>query len=293
MAEMISVIVPFYKGNRYMDELLENLDKVSVAAEAFDGTNMEVVIVNDSPEIPVVYSAQVNIPVTVVENEKNLGIHGSRIHGIRCAKGSWIQLLDQDDLLIPENYHLHIAAAKNCDVVVSNCLYYFGENSQLLYANRAVLEYYIAEKRFLRIRNMIASPGHCLIRKEAIPEAWLEQPMRVNGSDDYFLWLLMFQSGARFGLNALPVYIHRNSEEGNLSFDLEKMHRSSEEMCALLEKTQTYDKKKLKQLRRAVWFKFLYDTKKLKSDDWLRYADKVVENGIYKVVARLLQIQSR
>ena len=271
-----------------MDELLANLDKVSAAAEAFNGTKMEVVIVNDSPQIPVTYTQQVSIPVTVVENERNLGIHGSRIHGIRCARGAWIQMLDQDDLLIPENYSLHLAAAEGHDAVVSNCLYYFGANKQLLYPSRRIMEYYINETRFLRIRNMIASPGHCLVRKDAIPQQWLEQPMQANGSDDYFLWLLMFHSGARFGLNEQPVYIHRNSEEGNLSFDLEKMHHSSEEMCDLLEKSQQYDKKKLAQLYRAIAFKFLYDTKKLKLHQWLCYADKVFDNGIYKIVTLFL-----
>jgi hypothetical protein len=145
------------------------------------------------------------------------------------------------------------------------------------------------ERRFLRIRNLIASPGHCLIRRDALPAEWLENPMHVNGADDYFLWMLLFDQGARFALNERPVYIHRNSVEGNLSFDLEKMLFSCREMVDLLG-CASYSKKKCAALKRSIDFKYLYDTKKLQLSDWLRYADKVVDNGIYKAVTLWLKL---
>lgn len=286
----ISVITPFYKGNRYINDLVTNVNAVAARLLAEKGVQMELIVVNDSPEVPVGISVPSEVPITVLNNSENMGIHCSRIRGIRQAQGEWIQMLDQDDLLIAENYPLQVDAAQNSDVVVGNCLYYFGEEEQLLYANKAVMQYYMKERRFLRIRNLIASPGHCLIRKDALPIDWLEDPMHVNGADDYFLWMLLFDQGARFALNERPVYIHRNSVEGNLSFDLEKMLFSCREMVDLLGRAPSYPRKKIAVLKRSVDFKYLYDTKKLQLSDWLRYADKVVDNGIYKAVTLWLTL---
>lgn len=282
-AGLISVIIPFYRGNRYMDELLQNLWQVNTAIRHACNARLEVIIVNDSPEETVIYTAPEGLDVTVLQNPKNMGIHASRIHGIQHANGTWIQMLDQDDLLIPDAYPTQLQAAGNADVVVGNCYYYYGETKKPLYANVAVMTYLITETRFLTIRNLIASPGHCLIRRSAISPYWLENPMHVNGSDDYYLWMLLFQDQARFVCNPNHIYIHRNSTEGNLSFDLKKMHISNEEMCALIGNMPDYPANKLNTLKRSILFKFLYDTHQLRLQDWLLYADKVLANALYKL----------
>lgn len=286
----ISMIVPFYKGNRYINELLENAGCAAAQLRQQCGVDMEVVIVNDSPDVPVNITIEPALPVRVIANERNLGIQGSRIHGIQEARGVYIQMLDQDDLLVPENYAQQYLLAKNCDIVVGNARYQFGETFRNLYANAAVMRYYICQARFLYIRNQIASPGQCLIRKSAIPAYWLENPMKINGSDDYYLWVLMFRDGVKTAQNPNPTYIHRNSEEGNLSFDLDKMHRSNLEMCDLLKKNNNYPQKSLEVLRRSIQFKHLYDTHRLKPMDFLRYGDKLLDNGFYKIYTATLKL---
>ncbi len=46
--------------------------------------------------------------------------------------------------------------------------------------------------------NRIVSPGHCMIKKTSIPIEWKQNIMEVNGSDDLFLWILMFSKGSIF-----------------------------------------------------------------------------------------------
>jgi hypothetical protein len=65
---------------------------------------------------------------------------------------------------------------------------------------------------------------------------------------------------------------------------------SCREMCDLLGRAPSYPRKKIAVLKRSVDFKYLYDTKKLQLSDWLRYADKVVDNGIYKAVTLWLTL---
>ena len=287
----ITVVVPFYKGNAYINELVENVTRTALTLSHQWGASMEILIVNDSPWVPVELTAQTHLPVRILPNEKNLGIHGSRIHGIREARGEYIQLLDQDDLLIPETYPDQFRLAQGQDLTVGNAEYYFGKSKRLIYPNEKVMKYYICGRRFREIRDLIASPGHCLIRREAFPAYWLENPMTVNGADDYYLWMLMFENpGLRLKLNPKPVYIHRNNAEGNLSFDLQRMHASNLEMCDLLAKNPLYPKKHEVVLHRSIVFKYLYDTKQLKPLDWLKYADKVLDNGVYKIYTKVLTL---
>ena len=42
---------------------------------------------------------------------------------------------------------------------------------------------------YLKVGTQIISPGQCLIKKKAIPEFWKTNLVRVNGADDYYLWL--------------------------------------------------------------------------------------------------------
>lgn len=287
---LISVIVPFYEGNKYITELLESVNKCSKnLVEKFD-SNMEVIIVNDSPWIEVEYKEQDSITVSVVENEKNIGIHASRVHGIQCAQGDWIILLDQDDLLIDSKYYTQLDNLSNTDVVVGNGFYYFGSIKKRIYTNEAVMKHKIRERNFVKIRNLIPSPGECIIRKKSIPDYWMRNTMKSNGADDWFLWLLIFAQGSHFEINSDIVYIHRTNEEGNLSADLDKMYKSCNEMCKILKEKIDFDNCRIKQLQRAIDFKYLYDTKKITIGSYLKYFDCFINNVLYKITDRLLSI---
>jgi hypothetical protein len=61
-----------------------------------------------------------------------------------------------------------------------------------------------------------------LIKKDSIPEFWMTHYLKENGTDDYLLWLLMFEEKKRFEVNMTPLYIHRYTGE-NLSLNKEKM----------------------------------------------------------------------
>ena len=82
----VSIITPFYHGRDYMkgyQQMLEAVERYTAAHPAADGTRdtVEVIIVNDSPEVPVPLSG-INLGKPywrVITNVKNVGIHASRI----------------------------------------------------------------------------------------------------------------------------------------------------------------------------------------------------------------------
>ncbi len=210
-----------------------------------------------------------------------MGIQKTRINGLKHAKGGWIIFLDQDDELLAEGFEEQLMLTNQADIIVGNGLYQYGNKKKLIYKNRNTMEYLIQKKRFIEIRNLIPSPGECLIRKTAIPKLWIDSPIKHNGADDWLLWILLFQNGCKFQYNEKMVYVHNDSDGQNLSLDLEKMYISAMEMYEFL-KNQLKDTE-LNSLRDAIQFKFLQDSGKLQIKDIWLYRKTIYNNLIYKI----------
>lgn len=91
---LISLIIPYYKGERFIGELLD-----SVFNENYE--QLEVIIVNDeSPEETLKALDPFRDRVKII-SQKNGGQASARNLGIRNARGSIIALLDQDDMWPP------------------------------------------------------------------------------------------------------------------------------------------------------------------------------------------------
>ena len=276
----ISIIVPFYRGNQYMNQLFASINHV--ANTMAKKVKFEVIMVNDSCDVQIVLPSNINhIDVKIFENERNMGIQKTRINGLKHAKGGWIIFLDQDDELLAEGFEEQLMLTNQADIIVGNGLYQYGNKKKLIYKNRNTMEYLIQKKRFIEIRNLIPSPGECLIRKTAIPILWIDSPIKHNGADDWLLWILLFQNGCKFQYNEKMVYVHNDSDGQNLSLDLEKMYISAMEMYEFL-KNQLKDTE-LNSLRDAIQFKFLQDSGKLQIKDIWLYRKTIYNNLIYKI----------
>lgn len=286
--DAISIIIPFYKGNDYVEKLIRNIAEIRKVSKA-NITN--IIFVNDSPwEAIILPELSENFPIaiTVLKNKQNCGIQRSRVNGLNICETPLFIFLDQDDALIPEGFNEQIELIQNADVVVGNGLYQYGDKYKSIYKNKKVMEYLIQKKRFIEIRNLIPSPGCCLFRKESIPIEWKNSCMKVNGADDWYLWLLMFSLGKRFSVNSGMVYQHNSTDAGNLSADLEKMHDSSIEMFEKLQEDSIFVQDELKTLKSAIEFKYLQDTRKLTPISCLKYYGAIRNNISYKVHLALL-----
>lgn len=118
MQSLISVIIPFYNVEKYIEECI-----LSVLGQ--DYKNLEILFVNDgstdgSAKIVEKY-AKVDERITVI-NKKNGGVSSARNVGMDVAKGEYLLFVDSDDLLaknmISELYKLskeHDADIVTCD----------------------------------------------------------------------------------------------------------------------------------------------------------------------------------
>ena len=154
-----------------MERLLNSVEQVANTVRG--KAEFEVLFINDSPGVDVVlpdYNYN-GFDIRVYNNEVNMGIQKTRAKGANLACGQWIIFLDQDDELISEGFINHIRLMKNADVVVGNGLYQYADKKVRIYENLRTMQYLIRKKMLIEIRNLIPSPGECLIRKDTIPKA--------------------------------------------------------------------------------------------------------------------------
>ncbi|NMM99119.1 glycosyltransferase family 2 protein [Bifidobacterium olomucense] len=230
----ISVIVPFYRGNKYINGLLDNIGRN--AKKATDA-EIEVLLINDSPDYSLIFDTKYvkDFKLEVITNKQNLGIHGTRVEGLKHAKGEYVLFLDQDDELTDDAIFSQYNNIHDYDISVCNGLVEMeNHKSKLLFKNKKQQNRIKDIKYYFYIGNMITSPGMALIKKESIPDEWIENNLISNGADDWLLWILMIMNHSKIKINPDTLYIHKYTGE-NLSNNTLKMLDSSEEALKIIE----------------------------------------------------------
>lgn len=126
MGELISVIIPIYKVEAYLDECI-----ASVIAQTY--SNLEIILVDDGspdncPQICDEWAAK-DIRIRVIHKE-NGGLSDARNAGIDRSTGDYIAFVDSDDWIKPRMYESMLAALKreNADICACNILSCFPEH---------------------------------------------------------------------------------------------------------------------------------------------------------------------
>lgn len=267
-----SIIIPIYKGNKYIKKLVDMLQQWSNS----DDIRLEIIFVNDFPEQPVKlprWKEQSKISIHVINNQRNMGIHYSRIIGTQYATGEYVVFLDQDDTL-NENYLIsQLHHIKDREAVICNGLYRNGEKIFSL-SNPMKKEYSFNE--YLDHGYPLVSLGQLLIRRDSIPQEWLNNLMVHNGWDDHFLWALMMAHNVKVSINEDNLYLHE--EDGtNASFNWQRMCLSGQNFRDIFLKLNLMDAIQEKQ------FRYMTDSKIMKYNDYAelkKLLNKVTSNQL-------------
>ncbi len=248
--EKISIITPLYRGQQFIDNIVHNAEKLYEKVRPL-GYSVELILVNDSPNEELIIPNCQEFDIKLFKNKQNFGIQQTRVNGLEKSVGEYIIFLDQDDDLIVEHYDQQLQLISDADVVVGNL--YMDRNGQkeAIYKNVKQLKCMISEDYITNVVNPIISPGQCLIRRSAIPQEWKNSIMKVNGVDDWLLWILLFMHSAQFAVNGEIVYYHRTTEVGNFSSDKQKMYDSEMEMIEIL-KRYGYSEKGIESLKETA-----------------------------------------
>ena len=201
----ISVIVPLYKGNKYINNIRNMVKKNSQVASK---QKIELIFVNDYPDDRIVISQEkdVTYDIFIVSNEKNYGIQKARIEGLKRARGQYILFLDQDDKIADNYLCEQLRTIGQADAVVCNGVREDDQARVEIFSDDNRPQFY--PQKFLQNSNCIVSPGQVLIRKTSIPRQWTENIIHTSGADDYYLWMLMMLQNAVFLYDKEILYTH-------------------------------------------------------------------------------------
>lgn len=222
---MISIVVPLYFGARYVNQILDMADKNNIfLREKKTAIQIEIIFVNDAKEKITYRSGKLD--VKLLDNKGNYGVHYSRIQGVNLSRGEYITFWDQDDFFEPEYLYRQMDCIQNGDVSVCNGYY---RKKRMIFPDAPRLD----RQWVLENANMIRSPGQTLIRRNAIPQKWMDNIIHTSGADDMFLWSLLAVDQRKFIYNDRLLYTH--VEDGNnTSFAWEKQAESVREMIEIM-----------------------------------------------------------
>ena len=118
----ISIIIPVYNAEEYLDRCLESISEQSYMS-------YEVILVDDgstdsSPLICDRYSA--TDPRFRTIHKRNGGVSTARNAGIDLAKGEYLMFVDSDDALLPEALERMMEGVAGEDVVIGGYTTFIG-----------------------------------------------------------------------------------------------------------------------------------------------------------------------
>lgn len=225
---MLSVVVPFYNGEKWLPSLLQSL-AISIARTNED-FSIETIIVIDSEKTSLTTIEQLakqhlhpcGIQYRIIKNTTNLGVARSRDAGMALATGDYITFIDQDDY-VSEHYCnvLNDALHAVADVYLLNGII------RNMLSGKQLPVYYRMQRPHLKqliYGNNILSPSFWVVRTEFLRNNGIHFTLPFDdfqGVDDWYYSLqIFFHSSVKLVLIKVPL-IYYCLHETNYSHNLQ------------------------------------------------------------------------
>jgi len=196
-----SVVIPVYNAEKFIENTVNSVLNQTVK-------NIEIICVNDcskdnSSEI-IKKIIERDERVTLLENEQNLRVSGTRNNGVKFAHSDWVAFLDADDMWEPQFLEKVLAKRdeKNADIVVSSETFMSHEGERL--EGAFIVKEEITYKNLLKQNSISCSA--VLVRKQLL----LDNPFYADDvHEDYLCWLSIVKKiGVVYGVQE-PLSVRR------------------------------------------------------------------------------------
>lgn len=177
----------------------------SVISQTF--TDWELIIINDASTDNTLSQIPADPRITVLTNEKNLGISQTRNRAIKHAKGEYLAFLDSDDMWTADKLEKQLNFMHETGALISytSTSYMNAEGEMYSYILRAEKEFSYND---LLKRNLM-SLSSVMLRRDLLSGIETSNPFPDGYMhEDYALWLkLLCKHGFAYGLDeALLIY---------------------------------------------------------------------------------------
>ena len=215
---LISVIIPVYNVEDYLQECLESVSSQSIGME-----NIQVILINDgSPDDSeaVCLSFRDRYPDNVVYiAQENAGVAAARNKGIELAAGRLTTFLDGDDKWSPDAFETASRAADaNPDIEVFSCKMEFFDAE----TGDHQLNYKYGSDRIIDIREIHDYPqlssSSVFIRTDIVKDHGYTEGIRYS-EDFRFINEIILETG-RYMVLKDPVYYYRRRQSGSSAIQI-------------------------------------------------------------------------
>ena len=225
----VSVIVPFYNVENYIEKCLETLVNQTLK-------DIEIILVNDGSKdrsIDIVNKFLKQYPEKIVYLEKeNGGLSDARNFGIPHAKGEYIAFLDSDDYVEKDMYENMYELAKKEDSDMVECDFYWEYPDKLKKDEGTI---YHGKKEMIEKVRVVA--WNKLIKKEILEKSDVKFPKGLRYEDVEFTYKLVpYIEKVSFLKKPCVHYVQR---EGSIS---NKQNERNKEIFDVLDNVINYYK---------------------------------------------------
>lgn len=227
----VSVIVPFYNVEGYIEKCLETLVNQTLK-------DIEIILVNDGSKdrsVDIVKKFMKEYPDKIVYLEKqNGGLADARNYAIPYAKGEYIAFLDSDDYVEKDMYQLmyELAQKESSDMVECNFIWEYPDKKR-----EDIGEFYIGQFEMLEKVRVVA--WNKLIKREILEKNKIEFPKGLQYEDVEFTYKLVpFINKVSFVKKLCVHYVQR---EGSIS---NSQNERTKEIFEVLENVINFYKEK-------------------------------------------------
>lgn len=200
----ISVIVPIYKVEKYLDRCVE-----SVLAQTYE--DFELILVDDgSPDnCPAMCDAWIDKDSRIkVIHKENGGLSDARNEGFEASQGEWIIFVDADDYVHPKMLQALFDAANEYSVKVSACGFTRTEGEALKDKQDLTASLWYAEDFFLQ-QYVKATIACCKLYHRSVV---LPFPKGKLHEDEFVTYRILFACGQIAVLDAELYGYYQNPD---------------------------------------------------------------------------------
>jgi len=230
MTELVSVILPVYNCEKYLDDCL-----ASISGQ--DYPNIEVLVLVDggddnSQKIAVNYSGKVD-GVKVLYHRENRGLVYTLNEGVSLAKGRYIARMDGDDVCRSDRISKQVEfLKKNHEIAMCGSAMRIIDEAGKFVRKRSVYKSHEAIKASLYFGNPVCHPT-VMFDLKRIKRKELVYSGRYEHIEDFELWCRLMSLGYRFGNLEDSLVEYRLSTNGVSRKFLDKQIANS--ICVLEE----------------------------------------------------------
>lgn len=239
MRPLVSIIIPFYNAEKFLDETIE-----SVLKQTYE--NWECILVDDGSSDSSGCIARKNCQEDnrfKYFRQDNSGPSRARNSGFQLSRGKYIQFLDADDVMLPNRLEIILSAYENTN---SNIILYtdlmVGENENIKLTSKynfnttldRDIDFYSMYKYFPN--TILFVPGCILFPRNSIENIRWDEMISHAEDWDYYLQIL---KNSKYKFRNIPdsLFVYRNTDY-SLSKNKEKMYRAN---YLVIEKYRTFN----------------------------------------------------